>query len=108
MPLPALVRPPLPVSAVAKLTLLPLVSKVAPPEPMAASCAEISLVFPAAHCRPPPFTVIVPVPNAAGQEIDQAAGHRRAAGIAVVSGEDEGARARLAERAGARDVGGDG
>ena len=44
----------------------------------------------------------------AGQEIDQAAGHRRAARIAVGSAEDEGARACLAERAGARDVGGDG
>jgi hypothetical protein len=51
------------VSVVAKLTLLPLVSKVAPPDPMAASWVEMSDVLPAAHCRPAPFTVIVPVPR---------------------------------------------
>ncbi len=66
VPVPLLVRPPslaTPVSAVLKVTLLPLVSNVAPPVPIAASWPEISVVLPVAHCRPPPFSVIWPVPK---------------------------------------------
>ena len=53
----------MPPSAVANVTLLPLVSKVAPPEPIESSCAETSAVLPVAHCRPPPFSVIWPLPK---------------------------------------------
>jgi hypothetical protein len=42
--------------------LLLLVSKVAPPAP-STSREETSSVLPAAHCRPPPFKVIGPVPK---------------------------------------------
>ena len=63
MPLPCLVRPPLPLSADAKVTVLPLVSKVPPLAPRGASLAEMSVVLPAAHCRPPPFKVIAPLPK---------------------------------------------
>ena len=45
------------------MTLLPLVSKVAPAAPSGASFEEMSAVLPAAHCRPPPFKVIAPVPK---------------------------------------------
>jgi hypothetical protein len=40
-----------------------LVSNVPPPAPRAASREEMSVVLPVAHCRPPPFSVIVPVPK---------------------------------------------
>jgi hypothetical protein len=63
VPLPCLVRPPLPDTAVAKVTVLALVSKTPPPAPSGASRAEMSEVLPVAHCRPPPFTVIEPVPK---------------------------------------------
>jgi hypothetical protein len=62
-PLPALVSAPVPVTGVAKLTLLQLVSKVPPPAPSGASREEMSSVLPVAHCRPPPFKVIAPVPK---------------------------------------------
>jgi hypothetical protein len=63
VPAPILVRPPLPESGEAIATLLPLVSKVAPPLPNAASFEEMSVEVPDAHCRPPPSSVIVPVPK---------------------------------------------
>lgn len=52
-----------PLSALAKVTVLPLVSNVAPPEPIAANRAEMSVVLPAAHCSPPPFRLMVPLPR---------------------------------------------
>ena len=63
MPVPALVRPPLPEREEASVTLLPLVSKVAPPLPKGASLEEMSVEVPAAHCRPPPLSVIEPEPK---------------------------------------------
>jgi hypothetical protein len=63
MPAPALVNPPVPLTAEAKVTLLPLVSNVPPPDPSAASHVEMSAVLPVAHCRPPPFNVIWPLPK---------------------------------------------
>ena len=53
----------MPESVDASVTLLPLVSKVAPPLPKAASFEEMSVVVPDAHCRPPPSRVIVPEPK---------------------------------------------
>jgi hypothetical protein len=67
MPLPALVIPPLPDSGEAKVTLLLLVSKMAPAAPSTRR-EEMSVVVPAAHCRPPPFSVIIPVPKLASAE----------------------------------------
>jgi hypothetical protein len=52
-----------PLRPVAKVMLLPLVSKVPPPAPSGISLAEMSAVLPAAHCRPPPFSVIRPEPK---------------------------------------------
>jgi hypothetical protein len=63
MPVPVLVRPPLPESEEPSATLLPLVSNVAPPAPKAASFDEMSVVVPVAHCSPPPFRVIWPEPK---------------------------------------------
>ena len=64
MPLPCLVMPPAPVRPVAKVTLLPPVSKVPPAAPSTSRAdEEMSIVLPAAHCSPPPFRVIVPVPK---------------------------------------------
>jgi hypothetical protein len=63
VPVPALVRPPLPEREEARATLLPLVSKVPPPAPSAASLEEMSVVVPVAHCRPPPFSVMLPLPK---------------------------------------------
>ena len=63
VPRPALVSPPVPVIAVPSVTLLPLVSNVPPLAPSGASRAETSVVTPVAHCTPPPFSVIVPVPK---------------------------------------------
>jgi hypothetical protein len=45
------------------VTLLPLVSKAAPPAPKAASCDEMSALLPVAHCKPPPSIVMRPVPK---------------------------------------------
>ncbi len=53
----------MPESAEASVTSLPLVSKVAPLLPKAASLDEMSVVVPEAHCRPPPLRVIVPEPK---------------------------------------------
>ena len=61
-PVPVLVRPPVPDRAEANVTLLPLVSNVAPPLPKA-SLEEMSVVVPDAHCRPPPSSVIRPEPK---------------------------------------------
>src|SRR4051812_4568315 len=69
--MPVLVMPPSlapPVSAVARVTLLPLVSNVPPPVPIAASWPEMSVLVPAAHCRPPPLSAIVPVPKLLAEE----------------------------------------
>jgi hypothetical protein len=63
VPVPALVTPPVPESVNASVTVLPLVSKVAPLLPKAASLDEMSVVVPVAHCRPPPLTVINPEPK---------------------------------------------
>jgi hypothetical protein len=63
VPLPVLVMPPVPVSREAKVTSLPLVSNVPPLPPIAASWPEISVVLPGAHCSPPPFSVMVPLPK---------------------------------------------
>jgi hypothetical protein len=52
-----------PVRPVAKVTLLPLVSTVPPAAPTGPSRAEMSVVLPVAHRRPPPFKVIEPVPK---------------------------------------------
>ena len=54
--------PPMPPSAEAKVTLLPPVSKVALVPPSTRR-EEMSVVVPAAHCRPPPFKVTRPVPK---------------------------------------------
>jgi hypothetical protein len=67
VPVPFFVRPPGPERADASVTLLPLVSKVAPPAPKAASFEEMSVVVPAAHCRPPPSSVMVPEPKLAAE-----------------------------------------
>ena len=53
----------MPVRPVAKVTVLPLVSKVPPPAPSGASFEEMSAVLPAAHCRPPPFSRMLPAPK---------------------------------------------
>ena len=63
MPGPALVSAPVPVIAEASVTLLPLVSKVPPPAPSAVRRGEMSVLVPAAHCRPPPLSVIAPEPK---------------------------------------------
>jgi hypothetical protein len=60
---PTLVSPPVPPIAPDRVTAWPLVSKVAPLLPIAASREEMSVVLPVAHCRPPPFRVIGPVPR---------------------------------------------
>jgi hypothetical protein len=62
-----LARPPLPVIAEARVTVLPLVSKMPPPAPSGASFEEMSAVLPVAHCRPPPFRVISPLPKLAAE-----------------------------------------
>jgi hypothetical protein len=62
-----LVTFPLPVSAVPKVTLLPLVSKPPPLPPMAARREEMSVVVPVAHCRLPPLSAIGPVPKPAAE-----------------------------------------
>ena len=67
VPVPALVSPPVPPIAEASVTLLPLVSRVPPLLPSAASCPEMSVVVPVAHCRPPPFSVIWPRAEVAGR-----------------------------------------
>ncbi len=59
--------PPAPDRAPEKVTLLPPVSKVAPSAPMAI-WADMSAMLPLAHCRPPPFNVIRPVPRLAAVE----------------------------------------
>src|SRR5260370_39521013 len=58
-----LLRPPVPESAEASVTSLPLVSKVAPLLPKAASLDEMSVVVPEDHCRPPPLRVIAAEPK---------------------------------------------
>src|SRR6476661_962271 len=63
VPAPVLVRPPVPERDEASVTLLPLVSNVAPPAPQAASCDEMSALLPVAHCSPPPSIVMGPVPK---------------------------------------------
>ncbi len=63
VPAPILLSPPTPESTDASVTLLPLVSNVAPPAPKAASCDEMSALLPVAHCRPPPSIVTGPVPK---------------------------------------------
>jgi hypothetical protein len=63
VPAPVLVTPPVPPMAEPRVTLLPLVSTVPPAAPIAASREEMSVVLPVAHCRPPPLSVIVPVPR---------------------------------------------
>ena len=64
VPRPCLAMPPAPVRPVAKVMLLPLVSKMPPAVPSTSrGDEEMSIVLPAAHCRPPPFRVIVPVPK---------------------------------------------
>ena len=74
VPPPCLTSPPVPLMVEAKVTMLSLVSKVAPAAPSGASFEEMSAVLPAAHCRPPPFKVIAPVPKlSAAREVDQAA-----------------------------------
>src|SRR5262249_33086948 len=66
-PPPILVSPPAPESVEASVTLLPLVSKVAPPAPKGASLPEMSVDVPEAHCRPPPSRVIEPEPKLAAE-----------------------------------------
>ena len=91
------------------MTLLPLVSKVAPPAPKAASWAEMSAVLPVAHCRPPPSIVMSARAEAVRRiEVDEASGDGGAAGIGVVAGEDQRAYAGLAQGAGAGNIGGEG
>ena len=64
VPLPVLTMPPVePPKEEDSVTLLPLVSKVPPAAPTAPRRAEMSVEVPVAHCRPPPFSVIVPVPR---------------------------------------------
>jgi hypothetical protein len=63
VPAPIFVSPPVPESVEASVTLLPLVSKVAPLLPKAASLEEMSVEVPDAHCRPPPLSVIKPEPK---------------------------------------------
>ena len=64
VPRPCLAMPPAPVRPVAKVMLLPLVSKVPPAAPSASrEDEEISIVLPAAHCRPPPFKVTMLLPK---------------------------------------------
>ena len=63
LPAPILVTPPIPDRAEASVTVLPLVSKVAPAAPKAARREEMSVDVPAAHCRPPPLSRIGPVPK---------------------------------------------
>jgi hypothetical protein len=58
-----LVSPPTPERGEASVTLLPLVSKVAPAAPKAARRGEMSVEVPAAHCSPPPLSRIAPVPK---------------------------------------------
>jgi len=65
MPAPVFVRPPVPVSADASVTLLPFVSSVPPPAPRALRREETSVVVPPAHCRPPPLSVALPAPRLA-------------------------------------------
>jgi hypothetical protein len=62
-PAPILVTPPIPERAEASVTVLPLVSKVAPNAPKAARREEMSVEVPAAHCSPPPLSKIGPVPK---------------------------------------------
>src|SRR5262249_62419521 len=62
-PAPVLVTPPIPERVEASVTVLPLVSKVAPNAPKAARREEMSVEVPAAHCRPPPLSRIGPVPE---------------------------------------------
>ena len=52
---------PLPLMALARVMLLPLMSRVPPPVPMGPNRLEISTVFAVAHWRPPPFIVMVPL-----------------------------------------------
>ena len=59
----AKVRPPLPLSAVPKNSLLPLVSKTPPLLPKGASRAEMSVKLPLVQSSPPPSSVICPVPK---------------------------------------------
>src|SRR6266436_2855357 len=63
VPVPALVRPPLPEREEARATLLPLVSNVPPAAPSGARREEMSVLVLLAHCRPPPFRVICPEPK---------------------------------------------
>jgi hypothetical protein len=65
VPVPALVRPPLPEREEARATLLPLVSNVPPAAPSGARREEMSVVVPVAHCSPPPFSVMLPLPKLA-------------------------------------------
>jgi len=62
-PPPSLVSPPLPESAFASVTSLPLVSKTAPPDPIPLMRDERSSVVPVAHCRPPPSSTMLPWPR---------------------------------------------
>jgi hypothetical protein len=58
-----LVTPPIPASAEASVTVLPLVSKVAPSAPKGKRREEMSVDVPAAHCSPPPLRRIGPEPK---------------------------------------------
>src|SRR5262249_62238159 len=59
-PAPVLVTPPMPERAEASVTVLPLVSKVAPNAPKAARREGVSVEGPAAHCSPPPLRRVGP------------------------------------------------
>ena len=61
MPAPSLVRPPAPLKADPKTTVLPLVSiEAACPAAMGAMAAETSCMLPAAYCSVPPLKVMLP------------------------------------------------
>ena len=62
-PVPALVSPPVPLNALAKVTSLLFVSNVAPTAPIALSLFDISIVVAFAHCKPPPLSVMFPLPK---------------------------------------------
>ena len=64
VPEPAFVRLPSPEIALASVTSLPLVSKIAVwPLARAMNWLETSCVLPLAHCRVPPANVMPPVPS---------------------------------------------
>jgi hypothetical protein len=58
-----LLSAPAPLIAWASVTVLPFVSSVPPPGPNPVMREEMSAVLPVAHCRPPPFKMMPPVPK---------------------------------------------